>query len=457
VRTTTLLRLEWKSLFASRAVTIGHALVLAAGAYGLYCGRTVIDRQKEILRSSPDLYREHLDYLLATTDPGSPAGGMLFYLPQHTHHEPSPWAAFSIGQRDVNAFNAKVRLLTLEGQLYDSELSNPESTTLGHFDAAFVLVFLVPLLVIAVVHDLVAGERELGIWSLVRSAPVAPGRVVALKLFVRLGSALGLALGLLAMAVAALRVPFDGRVLGIAIALVFYVLFWFGAGFFVAALGRSPAWNAVALLGLWIVTAILGPSLSNVAIATLLPVPDAMEVTVRQRQGYHESWDLPQKEVMANFYRRYPEYARFPVPEDRYSDAWYYAMNQRGDDAAFEASRSYRETLARRVRWSERVAVLFPPVAAQAALDRIARTDLTAHLEYLDSVREYHEQLKSFFYPIVFREDRVAAVDWSAVPAHRFEAAPGEDGFVRNVAAFALEALLLFGIGSRLFAKGAQP
>jgi ABC-2 type transport system permease protein len=382
---------------------------------------------------------------------------MLFYLPQHTHHEPSAWAAFSIGQRDVHAFNLKVRLLTLEGQLYDSDLGNPASVALGHFDAAFVVVFLMPLLAIAVVHDLVAEERELGIWSLVRSAPVAPGRVVALKLFARLVPSLGLALVLLALAAVLLEAPFDGRLVWIAMVTTLYLLLWFGASFFVAALGRSPARNAVVLLGLWLVTAILGPSLSNVAIATLLPVPEAMEVTIRQRQGYHESWDLPQKEVMANFYRRYPEYAGFSVPEDRYSDAWYYAMNQRGDDAAEESSTSYRETLGRRVHWSERVAALFPPVAAQAALDRIARTDLTAHLEYLDSVREYHGKLKSFFYPIVFREDPVRSVDWSAVPVHRFEPAAELRALFGSVARFAFLALVLFGIGSRLFAKGSPP
>jgi ABC-2 type transport system permease protein len=129
---------------------------------------------------------------------------------------------------------------------------------------------------------------------------------------------------------------------------------------------------------------------------------------------------------MANFYRRYPEYAAYTVPEDRYSDGWYYAMNQRGDDAAEDASRAYRETLARRALWARRVAWLFPPVAAQEALDRIAGTDLGSHLGYLDSVRRYHEALKRFFYPIVFREDPVSSVDWDAVPGHRYPEAVRE-------------------------------
>ncbi|HEY7698944.1 MAG TPA: ABC transporter permease, partial [Vicinamibacteria bacterium] len=150
---TTLLRLEWANLFRSRTLALGHLLVLLAGASALLSGKSVIDRQRAVLDSSHALHREHLDYLLATTDAGSPAGGMLFYLPLHTRHDPSPWAAFSLGQRDVASYNLKVRLLALEGQLYDSELGNPEAAVLGHFDAAFVLVFLLPLLVIASIHD----------------------------------------------------------------------------------------------------------------------------------------------------------------------------------------------------------------------------------------------------------------------------------------------------------------
>jgi ABC-2 type transport system permease protein len=448
--------LEWKNLFASRALALGHVLVFLLGAYGLYCGKSVIARQREVLRESPELHRERLDYLLATTDGSSPAGGLLFYLPLHTRNVPSAWAAFSLGQRDVSSFNVKVRLLTLEGQLYDSELTNPASAALGHFDAAFVLLFFLPLLVIASTHDLVSGERELGIWGLVRAQPVSPTRVAALKVAVRVAAVLGLALSLIALTALYLEVPLDGRIAWVAIVVSLYVLFWFGAGFLVSSLGRSSSWNAVALLGLWLATAVFGPSLANVAIATLLPVPEALEVAVRQRQGYHESWDLPQREVMAGFYRRYPEYAAYAVPEDRYSDGWYYAMNHRGDVLAEEASRSYRATLERRALWAGRITVLFPPVAAQEALDRVAGTDLGSHLSYLDSVRRYHEELKAFFYPIVFREDPVRSVDWGAVPEHRYESA-GEGTPGPGVLALPLFAALLFALGKRGLERGAEP
>jgi hypothetical protein len=39
-----------------------------------------------------------------------------------------------------------------------------------------------------------------------------------------------------------------------------------------------------------------------------------VELTVRQRQGAHVSWDRPLTQTLAQFYRRYPAYAAADVP-----------------------------------------------------------------------------------------------------------------------------------------------
>ena len=60
-----------------------------------------------------------------------------------------------------------------------------------------------------------------------------------------------------------------------------------------------------------------------------------------------------------------------------------------------------------------------PPALLQSAFDRLARTDLLAHLSYLDSVADYHERLKRHFFPVVFSEAPIRDVDWSVAPRHR--------------------------------------
>jgi ABC-2 type transport system permease protein len=121
---------------------------------------------------------------------------------------------------------------------------------------------------------------------------------------------------------------------------------------------------------------------------------------------------------MEAFYQRYPNWRAVDIPMDRYSNGWYYAMQQRGDDAAREAAERYRQALELRDQWVDRVSWIFPPAAFHRLLTRAAGTDLRGYLAYLDSVAAYHEALKRHFFPVVFSDATVAAVDWSAAPVH---------------------------------------
>jgi ABC-2 type transport system permease protein len=281
-------------------------------------------------------------------------------------------------------------------------------------------VFIVPLFVIALTHNVLSSERELGTWSLIRSQPISPRPLLLLKLGIRAVAVLAPVLLIVVASTWALALPADTRLLAIVTLVILYVLFWAGASLIVVAWRRSSDISLVTLLGVWIVTAILGPALVNVVAGLRYPLPEALELTVRQRQGYHEAWDRPLAETMTRFYRRYPEWRDIPVPEHRYSNAWYYAMQQRGDDEAAPAAAEYRERHTRKLAWTGRALMLFPPALLQSVLNAIARTDLESHLAYLDSVGAYHEALKQYFFPTIFSDASIERVQWQSAPRHVF-------------------------------------
>ncbi len=188
----------------------------------------------------------------------------------------------------------------------------------------------------------------------------------------------------------------------VACASLLYVLVWVAASAALSALKRSSGFTLLALFVLWVVWTVLGPSLVNATARVRFQLPEALELTVLQRQGFHSAWDEPLPDVMAAFYRSYPEWSTVPVPTNTYSNAWYYAMHQRGDDVARDAARRYRDGVLARERWIARASWLFPPAAFERLLTRVARTDLQAHIAYLDSVATYHEQLKRHFFPAIF-------------------------------------------------------
>ncbi len=106
----TLLSLELKHLLRGGGVPAAVVLTLAAGAFGIHHGGTLVERQRAAIEAAPLLQQEQHRAVLSDAAPGAPAGDQLYYLFFHTVHEPSPWAAFSIGQRDVQPQGAAVGL-----------------------------------------------------------------------------------------------------------------------------------------------------------------------------------------------------------------------------------------------------------------------------------------------------------------------------------------------------------
>jgi len=416
----TVLRLEQRRLLRSRGAVLGLCTLAVAGLLALGHGHTVMSRQRDALAAGTALQAEQHRAILEPAGPGARAGDQMYYLVHHTAHHPSAWAAWAIGQRDVQAIGVKVRLLALQGQLYAGELLNPVLAAAGGLDAALVLALFAPLLIIALTHSLWAEDLEDGTWALLRAQGVRPSRLLGARLLLRGGSVLLVLLGLIAFASVWPGLPADGRVWQLAALAVASVAVWLGLAALVASLRRSSEFSLLLLLALWLVLAVIGPSLVSIAAAARYPLPEALALTAEQRQGYHASWDEPVPDTMERFYQRYPEWRGADVPTDVYSNAWYYAMQQAGDEQARTSADAYRRGLEDRHAWTMRAASWLPPATVLLAQHALARTDLDSHLAYLDSVSAFHESLKQFFFPAVFDNRPVSAIDWTAMPTHDF-------------------------------------
>lgn len=438
----TVLRLELRRLLRSRGLVAGLCALAVAGLLAITHGDRVIDGQRRTLAAAPVLQAEQHAAILGPAGPTARAGDQLYYLVHHTAHHPSPWALWAIGQREVHAINVKVRMLALQGQLYAGDLLNPVLVATGGLDAALVLALFAPLLIIALTHNLWAEDMEGGTESLLRIQGVRPSRLLQWRLLLR-GVIVTLILwGLVAAAMLIGGLPLDGRALDIALLAAASVFGWLGIVAAVISFRRSSAVTLATLLAIWLVLSVIGPALVSLIAAARFPLPEALALTAEQRQGYHASWDLPVPDTMERFYQRYPEWRGQVVPTDAYSNAWYYAMQQAGDDAARASAETYRRGLEARHQWTTRASLALPPATLLLAQYAIARTDLDSHLAYLDSVAAFHESIKRFFFPAVFDNRPVSAVDWTAMPVHTFtDTRPASRGLL--LAATAQAVLLL--------------
>ncbi len=411
-----LARLEFARIARSGGGVAAAILLLALGFHASWQGRRGVEATEAGAHAAERAYRAQLAHLLSRYSPETEAGELLYYLAFPAPQPPSKLSALASGRAEVETANLRIRLLALEGQLYEQETLNPRLAAEGRIDLTFVLVVLLPLFVIAVTYDVVSGERERGTWEMARLF-AGPRRILAAKVGAR-ALLVGAVFAVLAAAGALLTdAGGDGPAVR-AVALVgLHTLFWFALCIAVAVGRRSSTANAMTLVGAWATLTFLAPAVLGLANAILHPVPEALELTVRQRQGYHEAWDLPRTETMQAFFEDYPQWSGWRVPEDEFTWAWYYAMNHRGDQAARDASRRYRETLAKRDEWARRWSLLAPPLATRLAVDRLASADMTAQFAYQDAVRRHHERLKAHFQPLLFSSAPIVDVDWERVPA----------------------------------------
>jgi ABC-2 type transport system permease protein len=71
-------------------------------------------------------------------------------------------APIAIGQSDMMPNYYRIGTRSKVEFMYDSEIESPWNLLSGHFDLAFVVVFLLPLMIFALTFNLLSAERESG-------------------------------------------------------------------------------------------------------------------------------------------------------------------------------------------------------------------------------------------------------------------------------------------------------
>lgn len=440
-------------LRSSRNLLALVLLFLLSGA-AIWAGIAEIrDQRATIERVEAEQVRDLAAVEEANAGPEGDPGYNAYYAFMLTQDPPPPLAFAAIGQRDLQPYVLRVRALGLQAQLYDSETYNPELALPGVFDWAFVLIYLLPLVVIALGHDLVTGERETGRLRLLLSLPGTGlwRRRMALRYGAVL-AALGLPLIVGGIVMAA-------PVSGIAIMLVtaaFYCAFWFGLAMLIGASLRTSATAAAAMIGCWIVLTLILPTLASAAIARRVPVAKGIDLTLAQCEIVHRGWDVPKDETFDRFFLNHPEWRGKEEFEGRFHWKWYYAMHQVGDEAVAADVAAYRASLEEREDLTRTLGLILPGVGAMTVLHRVADTDIAGQLAYQDSIASYHAKLRRFYYPYLFDDRFFTRADFAQIPRYETRCATGSLAIGSLMALGILALLAPMTGGMRLARAGAR-
>lgn len=406
---------EARLLLRARLALFALLLLAALTIAGIGAGMAEVARQRAAIAAIAAPQAEDIGAIAKWVDKGKDPGSAAYYSFHPTWDSPSPLAFAALGMRDVAPYILRVRALGLEAQIHDGDNFNPQLALPGRFDFAFVLVFLAPLFAIALFHDLASGEREAGRARMLQALPGAGWRLWARRgglRFALLFAALALPFAI-AAALSGAPAAAIAAILGVTAA---YLLFWIALSALVSRLRWSSVANAATLAACWLVLVLVLPTLGHVAINRAVPVDQGAEIALAQREQVNRAWDIPREETMRRFYASHPHWAHSPPLPPGFHYKWYLAFHQVGDESVKDRVRAYRAGLERRDGAARTLGWLLPSVGAQALLTRLARTDLSAQLDYQDRIRAYHARLRDFYYGYLFRDRPFGAGDFARAP-----------------------------------------
>ena len=392
---------EFVFLQKSKAVLGAMLLLLAVSSISIGLGLDYVAQERQEIKELIELDTEQRAYKRSQAYDW---GGAAYDAFHAAWNAPSDLTFAAIGQRDLNPTMMRIRALAVEGQIYETDSINPELALSGRFDFAFVIAYLLPLIVIFVFYDLVASERESGRLNLLTVSAENQRAIWMPRISLRI---LGILIAVLT------PLCFGGLVEGTTISTILSAS--------LAVLLQLGIWTALVLaiamrsalrsesiasisVGVWVILTLAIPIAGKAFIENSVTGIKGAEVALVQREAVNDAWDLPKAATMEPFYASHPEWSDSEPMTDAWHWKWYYAFQQVGDESAADLAREYRETMLARDDMTAAIAWVSPAVAIQRQLEALAQTNLNASLAFEDQVRSYHEQIRRAYYPVLFRE-----------------------------------------------------
>jgi ABC-2 type transport system permease protein len=428
-------------------------LLIALGVFGVsllaatFSGRQWAQRQAEIVSEVVKEDATRYEFVTARLldieqkryvatdpyeDPSRPsiAGGWMAH--RFATMAPGPLTALTTGHSDLRPLYAGSTIWSVAWPSWlnrrvlvgDSEIDNPLNLVTGRFDLAFVVVYLLPLLIITLTYGVIADEREGGTLALVASQGVGLPALISAKLLAR---AMVVAVAVLIIALASVAAMTTRDLAGYVrlgmwlTTAVSYATLWFALAAVAITLRGTAATNAMRLASTWVAIVVVLPVSLNAMTAWLYPLPERA-VMVQRARAAHLAAARANSALTESFYDQHPELMPKNAPPDvrQYSANTVYAEHLEVERVLAPIVAEFESQLAAQAALITRLEGLSPASAAVAALADAAGTGPEREEHFRQQVDALRRAWRSFFVPRMFRLERISAADVPRFPRFHF-------------------------------------
>ncbi|KAA2218670.1 DUF3526 domain-containing protein [Maribacter flavus] len=446
---------ELRQLLRSRWIQLLSLLLLLLVGFATYNGLQKVEERNETIAKAFDETRKNDERMLMLLDslengqevsvptwryPTNPMEIGNNY-PRVAAMPAEDFTFIATGQSDMFTHFKKPEVYGFSFIEDFTEMTSPVQLLFGSFDLAFVIVYLLPLLIIAFSYNVLSAERESGSLRLLASQPIRMETWVLQKLGLRFFWLSIMVIAAMLVTFLALGVnPFSqmNTFLNLIVLTLAYMLFWFALVFVVNLFIGSSAKNAVSLLGLWIVFVLLVPSILNQMGSTLYPMP-SRALMINEMRSTQADVLKRVDDILDNFLRDHPEYAVNDTTLQR--TYWHNFMVAQKviREELQPIFDNYDAQLGKQQGWVGTFKWLSPAVVTQEALNQIAGTSSQDYLNYRVQVLDFSHKWRAHFMPFVYNNTSFKKADVANLP--QFDYQP------RDKSSFASVIILIIAIG----------
>lgn len=341
---------------------------------------------------------------------------------------PTGLAALSIGQSDVQLNYLPASMGTTLDMIKNLETENPVNLQTGPFDIAFVVIFLLPIFILAMTYDLLSSEKERGTLAMILAHPVSLRELMASKIVARAAVILAVVVGFGLLALLSVGTQLDQTETWVRFALwivatLLYSLFWFSLAVLVNVYGRSSATNGTILAGIWLILVVVVPTLVSLVATTLYPAPSRMDLIVAAR----EAQTAGEKNMGSALDRFYSEHMdQVPTSDQRAMDFLTLAQANAAniEKALLPLYEQFREQSLHQEGLVQRFQYLSPAIMMQLALNEISGTSTARYQDFLDQAFRFRSQWNDFFASRFLKREPLRPEDYDQFPTFSYVPEP---------------------------------
>jgi ABC-2 type transport system permease protein len=404
-----LLSTELKNLWREKLITWVVVISCACATFAFFSGFNHSQQQHQVIQQAQieqtmaiNKAAEGLEERLLKTkdikwwqDQYDLRGQAFYLMVNYASKPPLPTSPIATGQSDVLPYFFKMLVKEKQNIIHQYDYQHPLKLMLGQFDLSFVIIYILPLLIIAVCFNALSQERQQGQLRLMLLQGANIKTLINMQILLRASLVVGPFLIISTFLLVTQQIGISlSQIVSYILIVISYTVFWLAISVWVISKGRTVANNAAKLMTIWLMLVIVLPAAINTSINQLYPTPSRLHYLDELRHSADEAKKASEK-TLAAFFQDHPELANQNKPAD-------FALKKIASINAIEKSMAHLDQVFEQAKntqqtFADNFKFLSPATLVQAQLVSLAGNDLLRHHVFMKNVERHHSELQVFF------------------------------------------------------------